>query len=205
MSDRGSKKAYNTKVWTETTRRCAMASSPILDLEPKVQGLGVHNYHYTAARLHVVVLQSRMYGAVTQASLIGVRRYYCDSCGKGASRQLTAALKNAVKKSKVAWTLQVEGGVLGRTNPTTVDPEGDRLQHDGYQCSIWALQFEHWFLQFLESGKECFVQWLQRVEEGRSSRLSRRNAFIAARRQVFRMALAAGDVFDDSGRFQGGD
>ena len=67
MSERGSKKAYNTKVWTETTRRCAMASSPILDLEPKVQGLGVHNYHYTAARLHVVVLQSRMYGAVTQA------------------------------------------------------------------------------------------------------------------------------------------
>ena len=95
--------------------------------------------------------------------------------------------------------------MLGRTNPTTVDPEGDRLQHDGYQCSIWALQFEHWFLQFLESGKECFVQWLQRVEEGRSSRLSRRNAFIAARRQVFRTALVAGDVFDDSGRFQGGD
>jgi hypothetical protein len=80
-----------------------------------------------------------------------------------------------------------------------------KLQHDGYQCSIWALQFEHWFLQFLESGKECFVQLLQRVEEGRSSRLSRRNAFIAAWRQVFRTALVAGDVFDDSGRFQGGD
>ena len=69
-----------------------------------------------------------------------MRRYYCDSCGKGASRQLTVALKNAVKKAKVAWTLQIEDGVLGRTNPTAVDPEGDRLQHDGYQCSVWALQ-----------------------------------------------------------------
>ena len=44
-------------------------------------------------------------------------------------------------------------------------------------------------MQFLESGKECFVQWLKRVEEGRSSRLSRRNPFIAAPRQVFRTAL----------------
>ena len=68
MSDRGFKKAYNTKVRrSKLASTCAMASSPILDLEPKVQGLGVHNYHYTAARLHVVVLQSRMYGAVTQA------------------------------------------------------------------------------------------------------------------------------------------
>ena len=69
-----------------------------------------------------------------------MRRYYCDSCGKGASRQLTVALKNAVKKAKVAWTLQIEDGVLGRTNPTTTDPEGDQLQYDGYQCSVWALQ-----------------------------------------------------------------
>ena len=68
-----------------------------------------------------------------------MRRYYCDSCGKGASRQLTVALKNAVKKAKLAWTLQIEGGVLGRTNPT-IDPEGDQLQYDGYQCSVWALQ-----------------------------------------------------------------
>ena len=49
----------------------------------------------------------------------------------------------------------------------------------------------------MESEEECFVQWLQRVEDGRNSRVSRRNAFIAARRQVFRMALVAGDVFDD--------
>ena len=117
-----------------------MASSPVLVLEPKVQGLGVHTYHYIAARLHVVVLQSRMYGAMTHAQLTGVRRYYCDSCGKGASRQLTAALKSVVKKAKVAWTFQIEGGVLGRTNPTTIDPEGDGLQHDVYQCSVWALQ-----------------------------------------------------------------
>ena len=71
--------------------------------------------------------------------------------------------------------------------------------------TLLSLQFEHWFLQFLESGEECFVQWLQRVEEGRNSRVSRRNVFIAARRQVFRTALVAGDVFDDSGCFRGGD
>ena len=64
-----------------------------------------------------------------------MRRYYCDSCGKGASRQLTAALKGVVKKAKVAWTFQIEGGVLGRTNPTAVDPEGDRLEHDSYRAA----------------------------------------------------------------------
>ena len=71
--------------------------------------------------------------------------------------------------------------------------------------TLFSLQFEHWFLQFLESEEECFVQWLQRVEDGRNSHVSHHNAFIATWRQVFRTALVVGDVFDDSGCFRGGD
>ena len=76
------------------------------------------------------------------------------------------ALTTAIKNSGVAWEIEATA-VLSQAISIDAGMEGESLQTDGYQCSIWALQFEIWFLEFLQSDEPCFKNWLQRVEEDR--------------------------------------